>query len=498
MMDRLVRVEFPIKYDEENDLVVGYANKAVVDLGNDLIPAEAWFDALETFFREGMPVKLLHRPKLVVGETVWLKVVHDGLKLASRPLYPEVKGLIERGLLRGYSVGFYPRDVEVRPDGVTVIRKLDLVEISYVDEPMNQESLFESFGRKFMLREEHEVTFDPKQGIVVISGLSPEEMGKLAQLIGSALEDEGYKSTDVRTIVFKMADAGPDDRDGGGTDEKAEEEIPESVKAEIEARVAKGMDPEQAEFDLALEIYYKELDGEEVPEEKAKWSRRYINRLPDAAFAVIEPAYLRGETKNKNCRHLPHHNKNVKDPNENSTVDLPHYRNALARVSRIKPVTDSISREELIRRARRHLEVHRGVLKKLWDVLREIFGMKKEESVENKELTQVAEDEVKQEKQTQEVSEPTQEEGKQPASEPTQEQDQNTTETPELAEIKEKVRAIPERFNALEGKVAALEQTMNQVIEILKQLAPQPTSLKVNGLDEEREEKFSWGLFSKK
>ena len=233
MMDRLVRVEFPIKYDEENDLVVGYANKAIVDLGNDLIPAEAWFDALETFFREGMPVKLLHRPKLVVGETVWLKVVHDGLKLASRPLYPEIKGLIERGLLRGYSVGFYPRDVEVRPDGVTVIRKLDLVEISYVDEPMNQESLFESFGRKFMLREEHEVTFDPKQGVVVISGLSPEEMGKLAQLIGSALEDEGYKSTDVRTIVFKMADAGPD----VGADEKAEEEIPESVKAEIEARV---------------------------------------------------------------------------------------------------------------------------------------------------------------------------------------------------------------------------------------------------------------------
>ncbi len=88
----------------------------------------------------------------------------------------------------------------------------------------------------------------------------------------------------------------------------------------------------------------------------AEWTTAFINSLPDSSFAVIEPAYKRGKTKDKRARHLPFKDKNGK-------IDLPHYRNALARVNQIKPVTDSISREELIRRARAVLERHRKVLK---------------------------------------------------------------------------------------------------------------------------------------
>ena len=82
-----------------------------------------------------------------------------------------------------------------------------------------------------------------------------------------------------------------------------------------------------------------------------EWDAAYINSLPDSAFAVIEPAYLRGETKDKRCRHLPHHNMN-------GEIDVPHLRNALARLNQIKPVTDSISRDDLIARAKRHLCAH--------------------------------------------------------------------------------------------------------------------------------------------
>jgi len=97
-----------------------------------------------------------------------------------------------------------------------------------------------------------------------------------------------------------------------------------------------------------------------------EWDTAFINSLPDAAFAVIEPAYLRGETKDKRCRHLPHHKPNVKDPDENLTVDLPHLRNALARCSQIKPVTKSISAEELREKARKHLERHAEALLKTY------------------------------------------------------------------------------------------------------------------------------------
>jgi hypothetical protein len=96
----------------------------------------------------------------------------------------------------------------------------------------------------------------------------------------------------------------------------------------------------------------------------AAWDRAYINALPDAAFAYVEPAYKRGETKNKNARHLPHHAKEVKNGRSSSDhIDMPHLRNALARVDQIKPVTQSVSKERLVAQARAHLEKHAKELK---------------------------------------------------------------------------------------------------------------------------------------
>lgn len=96
----------------------------------------------------------------------------------------------------------------------------------------------------------------------------------------------------------------------------------------------------------------------------AKWDTRYINNLPDAAFAYIEPAYKRGDTKNKNARHLPHHSDGVKNGRDSKDhIDLPHLRNALARVDQIKPVTDSVTKDRLVSQAKAHLEKHAKDLK---------------------------------------------------------------------------------------------------------------------------------------
>lgn len=81
-----------------------------------------------------------------------------------------------------------------------------------------------------------------------------------------------------------------------------------------------------------------------VVEQLKDWDTEYINNLPDSAFAVIEKDYLEGKIEDKNARHLPYKNKE-------GNVDLPHLRNALARVNQIKPIGESETSEDLIKRA---------------------------------------------------------------------------------------------------------------------------------------------------
>src|SRR5438309_2303007 len=72
-----------------------------------------------------------------------------------------------------------------------------------------------------------------------------------------------------------------------------------------------------------------------------EWSRAWISRLPDSAFAVVEIA-LDG----RKARHLPHHD-------ETGAVDPAHLRAARARLPQAKwldPASEAM--------ARRHLEEH--------------------------------------------------------------------------------------------------------------------------------------------
>lgn len=74
------------------------------------------------------------------------------------------------------------------------------------------------------------------------------------------------------------------------------------------------------------------------PQERAEWSSSYVSNLPDAAFAGIESGGKKddeGKTTPRSLRHLPHHTASVKSASENSSVDVPHLRNALARVEQM-------------------------------------------------------------------------------------------------------------------------------------------------------------------
>jgi len=66
--------------------------------------------------------------------------------------------------------------------------------------------------------------------------------------------------------------------------------------------------------------------------EKAQWTAAYINELPDSAFLFIEEGGEKdadGRTAPRALRHLPYRDQDGK-------IDLPHLRNALARLSQTK------------------------------------------------------------------------------------------------------------------------------------------------------------------
>lgn len=99
---------------------------------------------------------------------------------------------------------------------------------------------------------------------------------------------------------------------------------------------------------------------------EAGWGDR---TFPDAAFIVEKGAEKdeSGKTLQK-YRHLPHHKKTVKSSTENGSVDLPHLRNALARVSQVNPVKEDASgfrsraKTHLLRHAKALLKTHKDAV----------------------------------------------------------------------------------------------------------------------------------------
>ena len=136
------------------------------------------------------------------------------------------------------------------------------------------------------------------------------------------------------------------------------EKITASAKAEIMSMKAY-TEPVRFRDKLAKELFKKmfnELTDEQkdmvhkesikrrgqVPKPSASlndvtWSRAYINNLPDSAFAWIET----GGKKDKEGKTTPRAKRHLTYKDLEGNVDIPHLRNAIARLEKGKPVSMS-------------------------------------------------------------------------------------------------------------------------------------------------------------
>jgi len=127
-----------------------------------------------------------------------------------------------------------------------------------------------------------------------------------------------------------------------------------------------GLDQESYDFEL-----YAEKQNKWFELNKAVWSTAYINTLPDSAFLYVESGGKKdeeGKTVPRTLRHFPYKDASGK-------VDLPHLRNAIARIPQSKIGLSADQLESLQNKARKILEdENKKVERKFIDELADLYA----------------------------------------------------------------------------------------------------------------------------
>jgi len=115
-------------------LIEGYASRfGMEDRVGDVVRAGAFAASLST--KRRIPMLLQHKSGAIVGE--WSRILEDGRGLYVRGLVHSdaAKALIQKGL-DGLSIGFRPQNWTPRRGLGRNLRRIELVEISLVADPM--------------------------------------------------------------------------------------------------------------------------------------------------------------------------------------------------------------------------------------------------------------------------------------------------------------------------------------------------------------------------
>lgn len=138
--------------------IEGYANTTTVDRTGDVIPMTAWNKALDNYLKNPI-ILAYHDHDEPIGRMVDHKIDEKGFWVKARisAAADDVFNLIKDGVLTAFSVGFIVKDAVY--DSITdlfIIKDLELLEISVVSVPCNQDSTF-SLSKAFDNAEEYSV-----------------------------------------------------------------------------------------------------------------------------------------------------------------------------------------------------------------------------------------------------------------------------------------------------------------------------------------------------
>ena len=150
--------ELPTATDKIDSIYIeGYASTVDIDRAGDVVPSSVWEKGMTNYLKN--PIILSqHDHDDPIGRMVEHKLDSNGLWIKARiSAAAEVFSLIKDGVLTAFSIGFRILDAEYNSAAeVFVVKELELIEISVVSVPANQNTIF-SLSKAFTDAEEYKV-----------------------------------------------------------------------------------------------------------------------------------------------------------------------------------------------------------------------------------------------------------------------------------------------------------------------------------------------------
>jgi HK97 family phage prohead protease len=150
-MHKKLSLDFQAKAKGDVLMIEGFANRAIVDRGGDLVDPKGM--DLKNFMKN--PILLFnHNPDFPIGKVTDIQASDEGLFVRAQISSSKadkitgVRDLVREGALKSFSIGFSSNDEEKNEEGVNVIKSGELLELSVVGIPMNQDSQFRVISKK--------------------------------------------------------------------------------------------------------------------------------------------------------------------------------------------------------------------------------------------------------------------------------------------------------------------------------------------------------------
>lgn len=275
--------------EEDGELYIsGYANTIDKDRYGDIVLPSA-FD-MDNYVKN--PILLLqHDHKKPIGKVVEHEITDKGLWIkalvssAAEDLY-KVKTLITDGVLKALSIGFRMKNGKyIAEDDVYVITELELMEISVVSVPANQDSLFEvskSFGEK---------TASAKE--LVMAELAVAEKAAVTTVTTTDVVTTEQETTVTTETVEVLDDNTDTPKSDSETERKnTKEEVinmtPEEVKAATKLAVADALENARLEDEAkALALATSEKEAKDVADKVKADAEAQEKAIADAVTAAL-------------------------------------------------------------------------------------------------------------------------------------------------------------------------------------------------------------------